>query len=112
MALREDGGGRGAIPGDIRRLAGDFTRHLRPHVFERILQIDLLGDGDAVLGNRRRSELLVEDDVATLGTKGDLDRVGQLIDAAQDGPTRLVTVHDLLCHCVCVSCPLNVQLSA
>src|SRR5262249_1440947 len=85
--------------------AGDFTRHLRPQVFERILQIDLLGDGDAVLGNRRRSELPVEDDMATLGTKGDLDRVGQLIDAAQDGPTRLVTVHNLLCHCVCVSCP-------
>src|SRR5262249_46449337 len=49
--LREDGGGRGVIPGDIRRLAGDFTRHLRTHVFERVLQIDLLGDRHAVLGD-------------------------------------------------------------
>jgi hypothetical protein len=67
--LREYGGGRGAIPGDIRRLARDFPRHLRAHVFERVLQIDLLGDGHAVLGNRRRSEPLVEDDIAALGPR-------------------------------------------
>ena len=96
--LREHGGGRGAIPGDIRRLARDFTRHLGTHIFERVSQIDLFGDSHAVLGNRRRSELLVEDDIAALGTQGDLDRVGQLIDAAQDGLARLVAVHNLLCH--------------
>ena len=73
-------------PGDVGRLAGDLAHHLRAHVLERILQIDLLGDGHAVLGNRRRSELLVEDDVAALGAEGDLDRVGQLIDAARESP--------------------------
>ena len=62
-----------------------------------------------VFSDRGRPEFLVEDDVATLGTKSDLDRVGQLVDAAQDGLARLVTIHNLLCHDVrslyCLSCP-------
>ena len=45
-------------------------------------QLDLLGDGDAVLGDGRRAELLVDDDVPALGAEGDLHRLGQLVDAA------------------------------
>jgi hypothetical protein len=40
-------------PGEVGRLAGDFARHLRAHVLEAVLQIDLAGDGHAVLGDRR-----------------------------------------------------------
>ena len=47
-----------------------------------------------------RAELLVEDDVAALGAEGDLDRVGQLVDAAQDRLPRLLAVHNLFCHVV------------
>ena len=61
---------RGAVAGDVRRLARHFLDHLRAHVLERILQLDLLRDGDAVLGDRRRPELLVEDDVASLRARG------------------------------------------
>ena len=32
-----------------------------------------------------RAELLLDDDVAALGAEGHLDRVGELVDAAQDG---------------------------
>ena len=46
---------------------------------KRVLQVDLLGHRDAVLGDRRRAELLVEDDVAALGAQRDLDRLGQLL---------------------------------
>ena len=41
-------------------------------------ELDLLGDGDAVLGDARRAEGLVEDDVAALGAEGDLHRVGEM----------------------------------
>src|SRR5439155_11279333 len=46
-----------------------------------ILELDLLGDRHAVLGDRRVPELLLDDDVATLRTEGDLHRVGQLVHA-------------------------------
>ena len=84
--LRQHGGGRGAVAGRVRRLARDFADHLRAHVLERILQVDFLRDGHAVLGDGRRSEFLVEDDVAALGAERHLHRVGQLVDAAQDRP--------------------------
>src|SRR5207248_5876508 len=58
-----------------------FLHHLGAHVLDRVLELDLLRDGDPVLGDRRVPELLVDDDVATIGTEGDLHRVGQLVHA-------------------------------
>ena len=77
--LRQHGGCRSAVAGDIAGLGRDFANHLRTHVLERILELDFLGDGHPVLGDRRRAELLVEHDVATLGTQGYLDGVGERI---------------------------------
>ena len=96
--LREHGGRGGAVTRDVGRLAGDFADHLGAHVLERVLQVDFLRDGDAVLGDRGGAELLVEDDVAALRAERHLDRVGEGIDAAQDSLTRLLTVNNLLCH--------------
>ena len=98
--LREHGGRGGAVTRDVGRLARDLANHLGAHVLERILQVDFLGDGHAVLGDGGGAELLVEDDVASLRAKGDLDRVGEGIDAAQDRLPRLLTVNNLLCHVV------------
>ena len=55
---------------------------LRAHVLELILKLDLLVDGDAVLGRAGCAERLLEDDVAALGPERDLDRIGQDVDAA------------------------------
>jgi hypothetical protein len=63
-------------------LGGDFLDHLGAHVLEGVLELDLLGDRDAVLGDRRGAELLVEHDVAALGAERHLDGFGELIDAA------------------------------
>ena len=54
--LGQDRGGRGAVAGHVRGLARHLLDHLRAHVLERVLQLDLLRDGDAVLGDRRRPE--------------------------------------------------------
>ncbi len=50
----------------------------------RLRKIDLLGDGDAVLGDGRRAEFLVDHHIAALRTEGDLDGAGEELDAAQD----------------------------
>ena len=101
--LRQHRRRRRAVAGRVGRLARDFADHLRAHVLERILEVDFLGDRHAVLGDGRRSEFLVEDDVAALRTERDLHRVGQLVDAAQDRLSRLLAVHNLFCHLVILS---------
>ena len=101
--LREHGRRRGAVTSDVRGLARDFAHHLRAHVLERVLEVDFLGDGDAVLGDGGGAELLVEHDVAALRAERYLNGVGEGIDAAQDGLTRLLAVNNLLCHVVLIS---------
>ena len=64
--LGQHGRGGGAVTRDVGGLGGDLLQHLGAHVLVRVLQLDLLGDGDAVLGDRRAAELLVDDDVAAL----------------------------------------------
>src|SRR5690606_22120431 len=49
--LGQDGRGGGAVAGDIAGLAGDGVHELGAHVFEGLGKLDLLGDGDAVLGD-------------------------------------------------------------
>ncbi len=75
--LGENGGGGGAVAGDVRGLGSDFADHLGAHVLEAVLQFDFLGDGDAVLGDGRRTEFLFDDNVAALGAERDLHSVGQ-----------------------------------
>src|SRR5437667_2088455 len=80
---RQNGRGGGAVAGSVRRLRGDFAHHLRAHVLELVVELDLLGDGDAVLGDAGSAERLVEHDVAALGAERHLDGVGENVDAAQ-----------------------------
>ena len=86
-ALAEDGRGGRAVTGDVVGLGGDLLGELGADVLERVVELDVLGDGDAVVGDRRGAELLVEDDVAALGAEGDLDRVGEGVDAVLEGVT-------------------------
>ena len=51
--LGENGGGGGAVTGGVVGLRGDLAHHLGAHVLELVLELDLLGDGDAVLGDAR-----------------------------------------------------------
>ena len=75
--------GGGAVAGEIIGLGGDFAHHLRAHVLELVFEFDLLGDGDAILGDARRAIGLVDDDVAALGAERHFDRVVENFDAAQ-----------------------------
>ena len=46
-------------------------------------ELDLLGDGDAVLGDARSAEGLLDDDVTALGAEGHLDGIREDVDAAE-----------------------------
>src|SRR5208282_4434618 len=59
-ALFHDRGGQyrrrgGAVAGNVVGLRGDLAHHLCAHVLELVFELDLLGDGDPVLGNARRA---------------------------------------------------------
>src|SRR5437763_6057234 len=79
----QHGRGGGAVARGVGRLGGHFAHHLCAHVLELFFKLDLLGNGDAVLGDARCAERLVEHDVAALRTERDLHRVVENFDAAQ-----------------------------
>jgi hypothetical protein len=58
-------------------------------MFSTVLELDLLGHGDAVLGDRGGSELPVEHHVPALGAEGHLHGLGELVDARLEARTRL-----------------------
>src|SRR5690606_15692800 len=64
--LSENRRGGGAVTGLVVGLGCYFAQHLGAHVLELVVQLDFLGDGDAVLGDARCAEGLVDDDVAAL----------------------------------------------
>src|SRR5215218_2777603 len=96
--LGEHGRGGGAVAGHVGGLRSDLAHHLSAHVLERIGQLDLLGHRHAVLGDGRRAELLLDNDVASLGAEGHLDRVSQLVDTPKDRGARVPGVDNLLSH--------------
>src|SRR5215469_9106118 len=96
--LCENGSRGGAVAGNVACLRSDFLHHLRAHVLEGVFQFDFFGNGDAVLGNGRRTEFLVDHHIAALGTEGDLNGVSEHVDAAKNRLAGFFSVNDLLWH--------------
>src|SRR5919108_512137 len=97
--LGEHGGGGGAIAGDVVCRGRNLADQLGALVLEDVFDFDLTSDRNAVVRNRRRSELLVEDHIASLRAQRHLDRVGDRVDAGLEGPARfLVVLQFLVCH--------------
>src|ERR1700692_2167588 len=71
----QDGRRGGAVAGHVVGLLGYFLDQLGADLLEGVLEIDLLGDRHAVVGDRRGAPLLVKHHVAALGAEGDADRV-------------------------------------
>ena len=94
--LGENGGGGGAVAGHVAGLAGGFLDELGAHVLVGVGQLDLLGDGDAVLGDGGAAPALVEDGVAAARPQGAADGAGQLADAGQQFLPSLIAVGQLL----------------
>ncbi len=90
-----------AITGIVVGLRRHLTHHLRTHVGERILQLHLLGYRNTILGNLRRTKLLVDNHVATLGAKCHLHSVAQRINTIFEKLASLYIISNLLCHNLC-----------
>ena len=100
--LGEHGRGGGAVASDVIGLGGNFLGQLRTEVFERVIKLDLTGDGHTVVGDRGGTPLLVEYDVATLGPQGHLDCIGERVDTALKRATSFFVEFQNLGH-VCSS---------
>ena len=77
--LCQNCGGGCAVAGLVVGLGGNLLHHLRAHVLNGLLQLNLLGDRHAVLGDLRSTEFLVDNDVTAFRTEGDLHRIGQSV---------------------------------
>ena len=100
--LGEHGRRGGAVAGGVRRPGRHLAHQLGAHVLELVRKLDLLGDGDAVLGDARRAVGLVEHDIAALGAERDLHRIGQDVDAADHaGAGVAAKTYFFRCHGSC-----------
>ena len=81
--LGQNGGGGGAVAGYVVGLGGNFANHLRAHVLELVLELDVLGDGNAVLGDARCAKRLLKNHVTAFRAECDFHGIGQGIDALE-----------------------------
>ena len=82
--IGQERGGGGAVAGHVVGLHGHLAHELSTHVLDRILQLNFLGDGHAVVGDGGGAVGLLQGDVAALGAKRHLDSVGQLAHAGSE----------------------------
>lgn len=91
-------GSDGAVTDDVVDLGGDLLGELGAEILVGVLELDLLGDGHAVVGDDGGAPLLVEHDVAAPGVEGHFDGIGKGVDAALKRTPRLLVELQSLCH--------------
>ena len=101
-APRQHRCGRGAVTGDVVGLLGDFLDQLGADPLVRILEVDLLGDRHAVVGDGGSAPLLLQHDVAALWPERDAHRVGELVHASLERAASLLVECDHFRHCMCL----------
>jgi hypothetical protein len=94
----EHRGGRRAVTGDVVGLLGDLLDELGADLLVGVLELDLLGDRHAVVRDRGRAPLLLENDVATLRAEGYAHGVGELVHARLEAATCFLVESDDLRH--------------
>jgi hypothetical protein len=94
----QHGGGGGAVTGDVVGLLGDLLDQLGADALVGVLEVDLLGDRDAVVGDGGGAPLLVQHDVAALRAEGDADGVGELVHARLERAAGFAVERDHLRH--------------
>jgi len=96
--LGEHGCGGGSVASDVVGLGSDLFDELSAHVLERIFELNLASDGHTIVRDRRSTELLVENNVATLWAEGHLDGVSKLVNACFEATTSCVVELENLGH--------------
>ena len=94
----QHGGRGGAVAGQVGGLLGHFDHELGAHVLEAVFQLDFLGDGDAVLGDGRAAEGLVDDHIPAGRAHRDRDGVGEFFDALEHFGAGVIVEQQLFGH--------------
>ncbi|MNI34806.1 hypothetical protein D3C73_888060 [compost metagenome] len=81
--LSQNGSGGSTVTSVIVGTGGNVFDQLRAHVFEAIFEFDFFGDGNAVLGDGRSAEALLDDHVTAFRAQGRFYCVSQDVDALE-----------------------------
>ncbi len=100
--------GRGSITCNIIRLRRHFLQELRPHVLIRTRELDLLGNRDPVVGDRRCAPFLAERHVATTRPERYANGAGHRLHALEQAFANLLPEHKLFRHTIPSSPPSRV----
>ena len=90
--------GRCTVARSVVGLCGDFLDELSAHVLGGVVKLDLLGDGNTVIGDKGSAVLLVKNNVSALRAESDLYCVGELVNTAQKRVSCIYTVINIFCH--------------
>src|SRR6185437_7330145 len=97
--LGQHGGRGGPVARDVIGLLRDFLDQLSADLLPRVLELDLLGDGHAIVGDRGGAPLLLEHHVPALRAEGYFHGVGELVHTALEAAPRVLIERDhLRCH--------------
>jgi len=84
------------VAGNIVGLLGDLFDQLGADLLVWVFELDLLGDGHAIVGDRRSAPLLLQNHVAALRAQRDPDGVGQGVHAPFQRPAGFLVERDHL----------------
>ena len=96
--LGQQSRGGGAVTGHIIGLGSDLADELCAHILKGILQLDLLGDGHAIVGDQGSAVLLAQNHIAALRSQSYLNGIGQLVNAGLQLLASFLAINDHLCH--------------
>ena len=96
--LRQHGCGGRTVTGNVVSLGGYLFGELRAQVFVGVFKLDFAGDRDTIIRDNRCAPLFIEHNIAPAWAKGDLDRIGEFVDAGLQGLTGGIIEFKLLSH--------------
>mmetsp|Transcript_139784 Transcript_139784/g.197962 ORF Transcript_139784/g.197962 Transcript_139784/m.197962 type:complete len:593 (-) Transcript_139784:4-1782(-) len=109
----QHGGRGGAVTCSIVGVARHLADQLGAHVHHAILELNVLGHSHTILGDLGGTKALVQQGVAPLGSKGDLDGIRKLVDTSKQCGAGLCTEINVLAsgHATAAdnSCGLHVK---
>ena len=97
-SLSQHRSGCGTVTCVVVGLRSNLLNHLRTHICESVVELNLLSYRNTILGHLRSTELLVDDHVTTLRTERYLHCIAQRIDTLFEQLARLNVIFNLLCH--------------
>ena len=101
--LSKYGSGCGSVSGNIIGLGSDFLNELCAHVLEAVFKLDLLSDGNTVIGDERCTVALVEHYISSLRSECYTDGICKAVYTLLECLACLCAVFDLFSHLKCAS---------